>query len=182
MVTDMTLTEIIAEGLGFLAIGISFLIFQQKKRTGLLIFKLSGDILWIVHFLLLGATSGMILSIVGVLRSIVFLVLCLRKKESNPLWLLLFMTLGVSAIIITWKNIYSICSVISCILAALGYWQKKPMNTKIISIFVCATQITYAFFIGSVSVVINELITLCSIAIFFARFYFEKKRKTDDFQ
>ncbi len=171
----MTVTNIIAEGFGFLAIGLSFFIFQQKKRTGMLLFKLSADTLWIVHFLLLGATSGMILSIVGVLRSLVFLVLHLRGKESKPIWLLFFMTVGVSAIIITWKDIYSICSVISCILATLGYWQKKPMNTKILSVFVCATQMTYATFIDSISMVVNEFITLCSIAIFFVRFYLEKK-------
>ena len=60
----MEFTEIIAECLGFIAIGIGFLIFQQKTRTGMLAMKLSADILWIIHFLLIGATSGMIVSIV----------------------------------------------------------------------------------------------------------------------
>ena len=179
----MTATEIIAEVLGFLAIGLGFFIFQQKKRDAILLFKLSSDTLWILHFMMLGATSGMILSIAGVMRSIVFLVLYLRGKESNPLWLLFFMTVGVSGIIITWKDIYSICSIIACILATLGYWQNNPTNTKILSVFVCAAQITYAIFIGSLSVVINELITLSSIAIFFVRLHLEKKgRKTEDFQ
>ena len=77
----MTATEIIAEGLGFLAIGLGFFIFQQKKRDAILLFKLSSDTLWILHFMMLGATSGMILSIAGIMRSIVFLVLYLRGKE-----------------------------------------------------------------------------------------------------
>jgi hypothetical protein len=46
----MEFTEIIAEYLGFIAIGIGFLIFQQKTRTGMLAMKLSADILWIIHF------------------------------------------------------------------------------------------------------------------------------------
>ena len=173
----MTVTEIIAEILGFAALSIGFLIFQQKKRTGILAFKLSSDILWIIHFLLLGATSGMILSSVGVCRSIVFLVLALCGREIKPVWLLVFTFAGVGAIILTWKDVYSICSVISCVLATLGYWQKKPTNMKIISIFICASQITYACFIGSISVIINELLTLGSIAIFFVRLYAERRRK-----
>lgn len=170
-------TESIAEIIGFLAIGVGFLIFQQKKRVGILVFKLSSDILWVIHFLLLGATSGMVLTVVGVLRSITFLILALMGKESHPAWLLLFSTAGVGAIILSWKDVYSICSIISCVLATLGYWQKKPVNTKILAIFVCASQITYGFFIGSVSVVVNELITLSSIAIFFGRIWIEKKRQ-----
>ena len=90
--------------------------------------------------------------------------------------LLLFGTAGVGAIILSWKDVYSICSIISCVLATLGYWQKKPVNTKILSIFVCMSQITYGFFIRSVSVVTNELIMLSSIAIFFVRIYIEKKK------
>jgi hypothetical protein len=58
-----------------------------------------------------------------------------------------------------------------------------PPFIKILSVFVCATQITYAIFIGSLSVVINELLTLSSIAIFFVRLHLEKKgRKSEDFQ
>jgi hypothetical protein len=169
--------ELIAEIIGFLAICIGFLIFQQKKRVGILIFKLSSDILWAIHFLLLGATSGMVLTVVGVLRSITFIILALMGKESRPLWLLLFSTAGVGAIILSWKDVYSICSIISCVLATLGYWQKKPVNTKILSIFVCMSQITYGFFIRSFSVVTNELITLSSIAIFFVRLYAERRRE-----
>lgn len=169
--------ELIAEIIGFLAICIGFLIFQQKKRVGILIFKLSSDILWAIHFLLLGATSGMVLTAVGVLRSITFIILALMGKESRPLWLLLFSTAGVGAIILSWKDVYSICSIISCVLATLGYWQKKPVNTKLLSIFVCMSQITYGFFIRSVSVVTNELITLSSIAIFFVRLYAERRRE-----
>ena len=168
--------EIIAESLGLIAIGLGFLIFQQKTRNRILATKLSADVIWIVHFLLLGATSGMVVSLVGVLRSLTFFILSLKGKSGNRGWLAFFMSIGVGAIILTWKNVYSICSVFSCIFATFGYWQKKPQNTKIMGIFVCITQIIYAIFVGSISVIINELITLASIAIFFFKLYAEKRQ------
>ena len=173
----MEFTEIIAECLGFLAIGIGFLIFQQKTRTGMLAMKLSADILWIIHFLLIGATSGMIVSIVGVVRSLTFFILSLKGKNGNSILLCCFVTTGVMAILLTWKDIYSICSIIVCILATVGYWQKKPERMKIFSIFVCLSQISYAICVSSVSVVVNELITLSSIVIFFSRVYINKKNQ-----
>ena len=176
----MTPTELIAEGLGFIAIGIGFLIFQQRKRANILVFKIISDVLWIIHFLLLSATSGMVLTIVGVIRNTTFLAFALKDKDIKPAWLLLFSAAGIGAIILTWTDIYSICSIISCVLATLRFWQKKPTNIKISTIFVCISQITYACFVGSLSVVINELITLSSIAIFFTRIYVEKKRSSEE--
>ena len=171
----MTIVELIAEVIGFLAVCLGFLVFQQKKRVGILAFKLSTDILWIIHFLLLGATSGMVLTIVGLIRSTTFLIFAIKGKDINIVWPLIFSVAGICAIILSWKDIYSICSIISCVLATLSFWQKKTVNTKIISTFVSFSQITYAFFIGSFSVVINELITLSSIVIFFVRIYAKKR-------
>lgn len=173
----MEFTEIIAECLGFIAIGIGFLIFQQKTRTGMLAMKLSADILWIIHFLLIGATSGMIVSIVGVVRSLTFFILSLKGKNGNSILLCCFVTTGVMAILLTWKDIYSICSIIVCILATVGYWQKKPEVTKILGIFVCILQIIYAICVNSISVIVNELITLTSIAIFFVRIFYAKRKQ-----
>ena len=110
-----------------------------------------------------------------------FLIFSLKGKDVNYAWFLLFMGAGVTGIVLTWKAAYSICSVIVCILATAGYGQKKPEITKILSIFVCIAQIIYALFINSVSVIINECITLTSIAIFFVRFAAEKrKRETEE--
>ena len=139
--------------------------------------KFSADMLWIIHFLLISATSGMILCIVSALRSITFFLLAAKGKRENPIWFGLFMIAGVTAILITWKDIFSIFSLVSCVLATLGYWQKKPERMKIFSIFVCLSQISYAICVSSVSVVVNELITISSIVIFFSRVYINKKNQ-----
>lgn len=173
----MGLTEIIAEALGFVAIIIGFLIFQQKTKSSVLATKLSADILWIVHFLMIGATSGMIVSIVGVARSLTFLVLSFKGKSGNKFLPVGFAYAGVIAIILSWKNVYSICSIISCILATIAYWQKKPQLIKAIGFFVCITQIIYAIFVNSLSVMINECISLLSILIYFIRYFIIEREK-----
>ena len=53
----------------------------------------------------------------------------------------------------------------------------KKLTIKLLSLAVCASQFTYALGIGSRSALINELITVSSIALFFLRFYLEKRNE-----
>ena len=139
----MDFLKIIAECIGFLAVGVGFLIYQQKTKQRLLLLKLCADVLWITHFLLIGATSGMVITVVGACRSIVFLICAMKNKEGNRAILPIFCTVGVFAVLISWKNVYSICSIVSCVLATVGFWQKNPNRTKLFSLAVCISQIIY---------------------------------------
>lgn len=168
--------EYVAEGAGFLATAISFFIFQQKKRSNILLIKLVCDALWITHYLLLGAYSGMALSGVACLRGIVFYWIGTGDKSKKPLPLLgLFLVLNTLGIGLMWSGPWSVCSLISGWLATVAYWQTNPNRFKLLSLAVCASQITYAVGVGSKSALLNELITLTSIGLFFLRLWRERK-------
>ena len=64
--------KILGEALGFLAVVIGFFVFQQHDRKKILRVRLVCDVLWVTHFGLLGAFSGMAISIVAALRAITF--------------------------------------------------------------------------------------------------------------
>jgi len=169
--------EYIAEGTGLLATILSFFIFQQKKRSNILILKLICDALWIMHFLLLGAFSGMALSCVACLRGIVFFWIGASQKSKKPLPLLfLFLGLNTVGIGLMWSGPWSVCSLISGWLATVAYWQTNPNRFKLLSLLVCASQITYAIGLGSKASLLNELITLTSIGLFFLRAWNERRR------
>ena len=166
----MTTLEWIGEIAGLLATAVSFFIFQQKKRKNILLFKVICDILWILHFFLLQAYSGMALSMVACLRGIVFYRIGSRREGEKALPLLfLFLLLNTAGIGLMWSGPWSICSLISGWLATVAYWQTSPLRFKILSLAVCASQLTYAIGIGSRSSLLNELITLSSIGLFFFR-------------
>ena len=62
----------LVDGLGILGILTNIIIYQQKTRKRLLIWKLISDVIWIMHYWLLGAYSAIAISVVAILRSIVF--------------------------------------------------------------------------------------------------------------
>ncbi len=169
--------RLIGEICGVVAIAIGFLIFQQKKRSRILLLKLICDILWGLHFLLLQAYTGVALSVVAATREILFATI--RTKDGKkPLPLLfVFLALNIGSILFTWNSPWSVCSLISGCLATLAFWQTTPTKIKILSLFVCASQMTYAIGIGSSSGLVNEIITVGSITLFFIRMLLEKRNE-----
>ena len=81
--------KLLGEALGFIAIFIGFFVFQQKDRKKLLRTKLICDILWATHFGLIGAFSGMAISVVAAFRAITFS--SIRRDENRKSILFLFL-------------------------------------------------------------------------------------------
>ena len=170
----MNFFEIISQGLGFVAVGVGFFLIQQKSRGRILIFKLICDVLWVAHFALIGAYSGMAISCVGCLREIVFF----RKKDGDKgkAMLFVFLGIGVLSTIITWGSIWSVFSLISTVLSTTAYWQTKPNLIKFLLLLVALSQTAYAIASHSYAAILNEAITITSIIIFFVRYSVHKHR------
>lgn len=159
--------KLFGEAVGFLAVLIGFIVFQQCDRKKILKVKLICDMLWVTHFGLLGAFSGMAISMVAALREITFS--RVRKEDGSNLWLLLFLSINVISVSIAWNSPWSVCSLLSSMLATIAFWQTSTNRIKLLSLIVCASQITYAIAMGSYASSLNELITVTSILIFFIR-------------
>ncbi len=167
---------VMGELCGGLATVVGFFVFQQKKRSRILLLKLICDILWGLHFLFLQAYSGMAISLVACVREILFYRMG-TNKEKKPLFLLfMFLVLNTCSVTLTWTNVWSVCSLLSGWLGTLAYWQTAPNRIKLLGWMVCVSQTIYALGVGSRAGLINEAITMVSIALFFLRILLEKHK------
>ena len=171
----------IGQFIGFAAMGLGFLIFQQTERKKMIIIKLICDILWVTHFAMIGAYSGMAISCVGCLREIVFF----NKKEGskkNNILLAVFILLGVLGVCLTWKNIWCILSMISVILSTVAYWQTKTERMKLLLFAVTVSQLIYAIRFASYAAIANEVISMLSLLIYFirTRLHVRSKSRSED--
>lgn len=64
--------DITAQFFGIGAMLSLFMIYQQRTRKNIIIAKLTADICWVIHYLLLGGIAGMIPNAVGIIRELVF--------------------------------------------------------------------------------------------------------------
>ena len=70
--THMTPVETVGQAIGFIGMAMLFISFQQKENKKIYFWQIIGVSLFTVHFAMLGAYTGALLNILGVLRAVVF--------------------------------------------------------------------------------------------------------------
>jgi hypothetical protein len=142
----------------------NILIFQQKNRKNLLRTKLLADISWTIHYSFLSAWSGAAVCGIGIIRESVFLQKP-RKWANSPLWLILFFLCSLVSAVLTWKSPFSILPAVASMLSILSFWIGNPKLSRWLQIPISLSFFTYNVTVFSVTGIINELLTMISIAI-----------------
>lgn len=96
----MDFYNLIAQGIGILAMGFNILSYQQKTRNRAIAFQLCGGFFFAINFYLLGAIVGSLLNVVAVVRAVVFLN---REKlhADRPVWLVGFVAVYALSYLLT---------------------------------------------------------------------------------
>ena len=154
---------------GFIAVGFSVFVFVQKKRSGILKFKLLTDFLWIMHFLFIGAYTGMATTAISVFRELLFLKRDEYSFLKKPFLIPLFSICYLISAMFTWKNIACILPPMASTLATVGFWQTNVTTIRILGLCVSLLMLAYGALNGSIFTVINEVFTISSLIYCFSR-------------
>ncbi len=146
-----------------------FLIYQQKERSKMLKCKLTADICWTIHYILLGAYGGAIPNFVGIFRETVFLNREKQEWADSRIWLIVFLLINWGIGIFTFSSPINIMPIAASTIVSVAMWIKNPTAAKLISIPVSTTFLLYDYFVGSWIGIINESMALASIAIYFVK-------------
>ena len=149
---------------GYIAIVASMLIYQQKTRKNLLICKAVADVLWIIHYFLLGGYTGAIVTCVALVREVVFFRTDLRSKNSK-LILACFLCVSVVCAALTWGNIFSVFAMLGSLLSIVSFWLGEPKVSRIMVFPISGCMLIYGVANGSVAVLINEVLVMLSSVI-----------------
>ncbi len=151
--------NLIGQIVGFVAIGISSVIYLQKSRRKILTVKLITDVTWATHHLLLGNIIAGTSAGIAILREILFI------KKPRPVYLVIFPILLFLPLIFTYKNITSFIPPIASTHSTFGFYCKNVRLIKLFAVLVSVLSLTYAVFNNSIASAVNELIVLSSLAI-----------------
>ncbi len=166
--------QIIAFIVGALGICANVVIYQQKNGKYLLVYKLISDMIWAMHYFLLGGYSAMVVACIGIARECVFL----NKKHKwaqSDLWLLLFVLLSVGSAALTWKSPMNLLPATASVLSVFSFWRANPKLSGILAYPISLCMLTYDIFIFSYMGIANEIFTLLSTTVSIA---INKKRKS----
>lgn len=157
--------EIIGQTLGFVAAFLMFLSYQMKDAKKLLMVQSTGVCCIIVHYLLIGATSGFLLNIACLIRNFVYYFQNKVKAFSHPLCPY-FMSFVVGAAgALSWQGYISLLIIIALMVNTVFMSLNNNQVLRISVIFTCLMILTYNFFVKSYGGMLNEGISIVSSII-----------------
>lgn len=168
--------ETISQVIGFIGTIVSFIIFQQNKRSRIIGLQILSTSLFTVHYILLGAFTGAALNLIAVTRSIVFYNND-KKWAKSPAWLWFYIVVSVVASVLTWENWYSFLPAIALVLTTIANWMKSETKIRLISFPNSPCWLIYNAITGSVAGVVTECIVMTSLIIGIIRYDILKKEK-----
>ena len=163
----------IAQALGVVAVIIQVVTYQRNNRKDILLGVMSAQILFVVHFIMLGGYTGAAVNTIGALRNLIFAKSKKIIKSTLLLWVFLLIQLAVA--LLTWQGLLSVLALFGSWFSTLAFWQSNPRNIRRLIIFMPLCWLAYNFFISSYVGMASNIFVFVSTLIAIYRFDFAPK-------
>jgi len=147
--------------IGLLAFCIVVLSFYKKNPTIILIYQITSNFAYAVHYFLLGGISGAISNAIGIIRNLTFI-----KVKNNRLFaVIIFILLYLITTIIFYENIYSIFPMIGNSSYLICMMRGDRKSLLIGGILSSSLWVLYSIFVLSYVGIVTETILIISNVI-----------------
>ena len=178
----MEIKDIIAQGIGILAMIFNILSYQGKKQKTVIALQLIGGALFAVNFWMIGAKVGGILNVIAVVRAVLFLFKD-KVKADSIIWLIGFILSYVAVYVLTftafgttitaWHLVRELLPVVGMTALSVGFRLKDAAGIRKCGLVSSPAWLIYNIAVGSWGAIICETLTL--ISIFVGMFRHDKK-------
>lgn len=124
------MSDWLIQAVGFVGMALCISAFQFKDTRQMLMVQMTGNFIYVIQFILLGAYSGCAILILQVLSS---LVLCLENPDKRVWrgWKWVFAGGIVCASVLTWQDIFSIFPSVAAVAFVLTNWTKNGKTIRL---------------------------------------------------
>lgn len=161
----------------------AMLTYNVRKRKTILLFNMIAATSVLVGFALLGAYSGMAMSIITIIRTIIFLIDDKMNGQSKEMmkkdWIIFFIvsTMCLVCAVFTYEKWWSMISIFATILYSYSVCQKNMFVYRVVGIPTSVAWIIYNAYVKSIVGVVLETALLFVEIIGVIRFRKETQRK-----
>lgn len=158
------------QGVGYLALFIVVLSFQNNNRVKLLLLMLTAALLFTAHYALLGAWTGSLMNLIG--ASMMFVS---YKKETaawaqHSLWPYLFIALFALAGVFTADDWTGFLPVLAQIFGTIAVWQSNARAIRFFMLIPRPLWFSYNLIVGSYAGMLTEVLVSTSVVVGIVRF------------
>lgn len=177
---SMTLWDWFVQGIGIVGAILGVASFQRKTQQGIVLFQLSGNVMWTLHFLLLGAAAGGILNGIAILRGVVFYFRAERKWAASPVWYAVFIAMFTGAAIFSWwqgDGALALLPLGGMIFTTVSLALRDPFLVRVVSFGSSPCWLTYNIINFSIPGIATEIFAMTSIIVGVLRIDLPRMRK-----
>lgn len=170
---------ILAQILGVVAFLLTTISLQFKKKSEILGIQIASNVAYMFQYICLGAFTGGVTFIIGIIRNITYYILEKKKFKPNLIVLFIFIILIVLGGVFTYENIASILPILAVVLWTVVSWQENPKWMRVGEAIICIMWIIYNIYVGAYTGIVTEAIIFLSCVIGIVRNDIQKKNKQD---
>lgn len=156
---------IVSQIFAFVAFLLSLIAFHRKKKESIFKTLMLGNVLDMIHYLLLGAYSGCITKVIAFLRNEIIVLKEKNKKYDKTTVLVLLLIIYLISGILTYKNIYSVLPILSAMIYLYVVWNGNALAVKKIGFYCYFLWLIYNICVFSIVGIISSAVSIISTFI-----------------
>ena len=170
----MEIKDIIAQGIGILAMVFNILSYQGKKQKTVIALQLIGGALFAGNFWMIGAKIGGILNVIAVIRAVLFLFKD-KVKADSIFWLIGFILSYIAVYVLTftvfgteltpWHLVRELLPVVGMTALSVGFRLKDAAGIRKCGLISSPAWLMYNIAVGFWGAIVCESLTLISIVV-----------------
>lgn len=164
------MNQLLIQGIGIIALLFAIFSFQKNKRANILVYMLLSLVLWVVHYIMLGAWTGALMNFIE--AGMVFVA---YKKETDvwakqKFWPYVFTLAFIIAGAFTFHTRVDVLPVFAQICGTIAVWQIHPRAIRFTMLLPRPLWFIYNFVVGSYAGMAAEIFIFLSVVIGIVRF------------
>lgn len=161
--------------IGFVGLATSILAFQFKKHRGIVLCKMSSELIFALQYILLGAWTAAVLDGISVIRNTLYTNFVKRGRSTLPV-IIGFCAFVVVTGIVTFDGWLSLLPIAAKLLTTISYGMKNEKLLRFITLPSCIMWSIYNLQVGSLGGALGDTLTLISLLIGIYKFDIKKEK------
>ena len=161
---------IIGQVMGVVAILLGILSYQMHTQKRLLVVQIATTVVFSLHYLMIGAISGMALNVVCSIRNIAYFWRNQKQKQDKLLPIVFTVILGIVGVL-TWEAWYSVFVFVGLVINTLCMSFSDPQKVRASILVTSPMVIVYDVFALSIGGIVYESVVIVSSLVGLLRFH-----------
>lgn len=166
---------ILGQAFGILALICTVVSMQLKKKRHLMLLQTASEAFIVAQYLVKGAITGSLLSMVSFVRNIIF---TKYDKKRAPIWILFVIYIVMTILTaISWASLLSLLPYVGSLIYAWTLWYGKTKWIRLGNAIGNTPYLIYTLLTGNYALFIMTLLEVISSAVGFIRLEMPNKKK-----